>query len=70
MMRYIINNGKIFRAGLPEVLSRDPEVRRVYEAGRADPNPSITVAGLRFIDLDVLFATRLTLTDTFQRPRK
>lgn len=27
---YIINNGKIFRAGRPEVLSRDPEVKRVY----------------------------------------
>jgi lipopolysaccharide export system ATP-binding protein len=27
---YIINNGKIFRAGTPEVLSKDPEVRRVY----------------------------------------
>src|SRR5437899_3741285 len=27
---YIINNGKIFRSGRPEALSRDPEVRRVY----------------------------------------
>jgi lipopolysaccharide export system ATP-binding protein len=27
---YIINNAKIFRAGTPEALSRDPEVRRVY----------------------------------------
>ncbi len=27
---YIINNGKIFRAGNPEALGRDPEVRRVY----------------------------------------
>jgi lipopolysaccharide export system ATP-binding protein len=27
---YIINNGKIFRAGSPEALSRDPEVKRVY----------------------------------------
>lgn len=27
---YIINNGKIFRAGSPEALHRDPEVRRVY----------------------------------------
>jgi len=27
---YIINNGKIFRAGTPEALSSDPEVRRVY----------------------------------------
>ena len=27
---YIINNGDIFRAGPPDVLERDPEVRRVY----------------------------------------
>jgi lipopolysaccharide export system ATP-binding protein len=27
---YIINNGKIFRAGSPETLGRDPEVKRVY----------------------------------------
>jgi lipopolysaccharide export system ATP-binding protein len=27
---YIINEGKIFRAGNPEALARDPEVRRVY----------------------------------------
>jgi len=27
---YIINNGKIFRSGRPELLSRDPEVKRVY----------------------------------------
>lgn len=27
---YIINNGKIFRAGTPEALGADPEVRRVY----------------------------------------
>lgn len=27
---YIINNGRIFRMGSPGVLSRDPEVRRVY----------------------------------------
>jgi lipopolysaccharide export system ATP-binding protein len=27
---YIINNGEIFRAGAPEALARDPEVRRVY----------------------------------------
>jgi lipopolysaccharide export system ATP-binding protein len=27
---YIINDGKIFRAGTPEILSNDPEVRRVY----------------------------------------
>ena len=27
---YIVNHGKIFRAGRPEELSNDPEVRRVY----------------------------------------
>lgn len=27
---YIINNGRIFRSGAPEVLANDPEVRRVY----------------------------------------
>jgi len=27
---YIINNGRIFRAGSPDALGRDPEVRRVY----------------------------------------
>jgi lipopolysaccharide export system ATP-binding protein len=27
---YIINNGNIFRAGTPDALGRDPEVRRVY----------------------------------------
>jgi lipopolysaccharide export system ATP-binding protein len=27
---YIINDGRIFRAGTPEQLSEDPEVRRVY----------------------------------------
>jgi lipopolysaccharide export system ATP-binding protein len=27
---YIINNGRIFRAGSPEMLGNDPEVRRVY----------------------------------------
>ncbi len=27
---YIINNGKIFRAGSPEMLGRDPDVKRVY----------------------------------------
>ncbi len=27
---YIINNGKIFRAGSPEALGCDPEVKRVY----------------------------------------
>jgi lipopolysaccharide export system ATP-binding protein len=27
---YIINNGSIFRAGSPEALMRDPEVKRIY----------------------------------------
>lgn len=27
---YIINNGKIFRAGSPEALGHDPEVKRIY----------------------------------------
>ena len=27
---YIINNGRIFRAGSPEALCRDPEVKRIY----------------------------------------
>lgn len=27
---YIINNGKIFRAGTPEELGNDPEVRKIY----------------------------------------
>jgi lipopolysaccharide export system ATP-binding protein len=27
---YIINNGRIFRAGTPEALGHDPDVRRVY----------------------------------------
>jgi len=27
---YIINQGKIFRAGTPEQLGNDPEVKRVY----------------------------------------
>lgn len=27
---YIINNGKIFRAGSPEALGRDPDVKRIY----------------------------------------
>ncbi len=27
---YIINNGEILRAGEPEMLSRDPEVRKIY----------------------------------------
>jgi lipopolysaccharide export system ATP-binding protein len=27
---YIINNGSIFRSGTPQVLGRDPEVKRVY----------------------------------------
>ena len=27
---YIINNGRLFRAGSPEALERDPEVKRIY----------------------------------------
>jgi lipopolysaccharide export system ATP-binding protein len=27
---YIINNGSIFRSGTPQILGRDPEVKRVY----------------------------------------
>ena len=27
---HIINNGRIFRAGSPEALERDPEVKRIY----------------------------------------
>ena len=41
---YIINNGKIFRAGTPDALGRDPDVKRVYlgESFRWDqPGPSI-----------------------------
>ena len=43
---YIMNNGQIFRAGTPEALGRDPEVKRVYlgenfsmgpENGRNEP---------------------------------
>ena len=30
---YIINEGRIFRAGTPDELARDPEVRRVYLGG-------------------------------------
>jgi lipopolysaccharide export system ATP-binding protein len=30
---YIINEGRIFRAGTPDQLGRDPEVRRVYLGG-------------------------------------
>jgi lipopolysaccharide export system ATP-binding protein len=38
---YIINNGKIFRAGSPEALGRDPEVKRIYlgEGFQLGPNP-------------------------------
>jgi lipopolysaccharide export system ATP-binding protein len=39
---YIINNGRIFRSGTPEILSSDPDVRRVYlgESFRWDsPDP-------------------------------
>jgi lipopolysaccharide export system ATP-binding protein len=34
---YIINNGSIFRAGSPEALARDPEVRRVYLGENFNP---------------------------------
>ncbi len=34
---YIINNGAIFRAGSPEALARDPEVRRVYLGENFNP---------------------------------
>ena len=27
---YIINNGRIFRAGSPQALGRDPDVKRIY----------------------------------------
>jgi lipopolysaccharide export system ATP-binding protein len=27
---YIIHNGRVFRAGTPEALSSDPEVKRIY----------------------------------------
>jgi lipopolysaccharide export system ATP-binding protein len=39
---YIINEGKIFRAGSPEALGRDPEVKRVYlgEGFSFDPSNS------------------------------
>jgi lipopolysaccharide export system ATP-binding protein len=43
---YIINNGQIFRAGTPETLGHDPDVRRVYlgESFRWD-GPSDTPGG-------------------------
>ncbi len=34
---YIINNGSIFRAGSPEALARDPEVRRIYLGENFNP---------------------------------
>ncbi|HBY61657.1 MAG TPA: LPS export ABC transporter ATP-binding protein [Solibacterales bacterium] len=34
---YIINNGQIFRAGSPEALARDPEVRKVYLGENFNP---------------------------------
>ncbi len=41
---YIINEGKIFRAGSPEALGKDPEVKRVYlgEGFNFDPANSKT----------------------------
>ena len=38
---YIINNGSIFRAGTPEKLGNDPEVRRVY-LGETFSLPSVS----------------------------
>jgi lipopolysaccharide export system ATP-binding protein len=40
---YIINNGRIFRAGTPEALGRDPEVKRVYlgeSFNLSEPHPA------------------------------
>jgi len=42
---YIINQGKIFRAGTPAALAMDPDVRRVYlgdnfDLGRQHPGPA------------------------------
>jgi len=44
---YIINNGKIFRAGSPEALGRDPEVKRVYlgESFTIDERPPDVARG-------------------------
>ncbi len=38
---YIINNGRVFRAGSPEALGRDPEVKRIYlgEGFQLAPTP-------------------------------
>ena len=38
---YIISNGRIFRAGSPESLSRDPEVRRIYLGENFYYSPSL-----------------------------
>jgi lipopolysaccharide export system ATP-binding protein len=40
---YIINDGRIFRAGTPDALGRDPEVRRIY----LGENFSLTSGGWR-----------------------
>ena len=40
---YIINEGRIFRAGTPEALGRDPEVRRIY----LGENFTLTTGGWR-----------------------
>jgi lipopolysaccharide export system ATP-binding protein len=39
---YIMNNGGIFRAGSPEALGRDPEVKRVYLGESFEWNDSAT----------------------------
>jgi lipopolysaccharide export system ATP-binding protein len=41
---YIMNNGQIFRAGTPEALGRDPEVKRVYLGENFNMGPE---SGLR-----------------------
>ena len=46
---YIINNGKMFRAGTPEALARDPEVKRMY-LGESLP----LVAGMNKMKLTIL----------------
>jgi lipopolysaccharide export system ATP-binding protein len=39
---YIMNNGGIFRAGSPEALGRDPEVKRVYLGESFELNGAVT----------------------------
>ena len=48
---YIIHNGKIFRAGSPEALGRDPDVRRIYLGEGfqlSAPRPERTLSGAAF----------------------